>query len=79
MDRKEVDRMAQQLATGFEALRDQYEKLYSQHELLEKKLVNAREQVFPPFRHLLFQKPNQDIMKTKSALDLKSYAAVKAF
>jgi phage shock protein A len=45
MDRKEVDNMVQQLAKGFDALREQYEKLHSQHELLERKLANAREQV----------------------------------
>jgi hypothetical protein len=48
MDRKEVDGMVQQLATGFDALREQYEKLHIQHELLEKKLANAREQVDIP-------------------------------
>jgi hypothetical protein len=53
MDRKEVDGMVQQLAAGFDALREQYEKLHCQHELLERKLANAREQVNTPLVHLL--------------------------
>ena len=45
MDAKEVDRLVQQLATGFETLQDEYQKLYDQQQALERKLATAREQV----------------------------------
>lgn len=39
------DELVQQLAAGFEALQDEYQKLYGQHQSLERKLATAREQV----------------------------------
>ena len=41
----ETDELVQQLATGFETLQDEYQKLFMQHEALERKLATAREQV----------------------------------
>ncbi|KAK5136091.1 hypothetical protein LTR08_004141 [Meristemomyces frigidus] len=40
----ETDKLVQQLATGFEALQEEYQKLFGQHQSLERKLATAREQ-----------------------------------
>jgi len=45
MDYAETEKLVQQLATGFEALQDEYQKLFGQHQSLERKLATAREQV----------------------------------
>jgi hypothetical protein len=45
MDNKGLDRMVRQLITGFETLQDEYGKLHSQHQALERKLATARDQV----------------------------------
>lgn len=45
MDRAEADRLVKQLATGFETLQDEYQKLFGRHQALERKLATAREQV----------------------------------
>ncbi|KAF7196294.1 hypothetical protein HII31_02361 [Pseudocercospora fuligena] len=44
MDSVAVDRLVQELSAGFGALQDEYQKLYGQHQALERKLANAREQ-----------------------------------
>ncbi|KAK5174240.1 uncharacterized protein LTR77_001320 [Saxophila tyrrhenica] len=43
MDCTEADRLVQQLATGFNTLQDEYQKLYEQHQALEIKLERARD------------------------------------
>jgi hypothetical protein len=46
MDRSNnIDALVQQLATGFEALQEEYQKLFGRQQSLEKKLATAREQV----------------------------------
>jgi cell division septum initiation protein DivIVA len=45
MENKGVDRLVKQLITGFETLQDEYQKLHSQHQALERKLATARDQV----------------------------------
>ena len=45
MEQAESDKLVQALATGFETLQDEYQKLHSQYMGLEKKLATAREQV----------------------------------
>jgi len=50
MEHTETNNLVQQLATGFGALQDEYQKLFGQHQSLERKLATAREQV----RHVLF-------------------------
>ena len=49
MDSSNIDALVQQLSTGFEALQEEYQKLYGRHQSLEKKLANAREQVCTKF------------------------------
>ncbi|EGP88839.1 uncharacterized protein MYCGRDRAFT_108640 [Zymoseptoria tritici IPO323] len=44
MDNKGLDRLVRQLITGFETLQDEYGKLHSQHQALERKLATARDQ-----------------------------------
>ena len=45
MNLSETDKLVQRLATGFETLQDEYQKLFAQHQALERKLATAREQV----------------------------------
>jgi cell division septum initiation protein DivIVA len=45
MDYTEADKLVKQLATGFETLQDEYQKLFGRHEALERKLATARDQV----------------------------------
>ncbi|PPJ55850.1 hypothetical protein CBER1_07444 [Cercospora berteroae] len=40
----EVDKLIEQLAAGFDALQDEYQKLFGRHSALERKLATAREQ-----------------------------------
>ncbi|KAM3416217.1 hypothetical protein BST61_g7823 [Cercospora zeina] len=40
----EVDTLIEQLAAGFDALQDEYQKLFGKHSALERKLAAAREQ-----------------------------------
>jgi len=41
----ETSQLVEQLAAGFEALQGEYQKLFGQHQSLERKLATAREQV----------------------------------
>jgi cell division septum initiation protein DivIVA len=45
MESSEVDDLVRQLASGFEALQEEYQKLFGQYHSLERKLATAREQV----------------------------------
>lgn len=45
MERQELYGLVEQLATGFETLQDEYQKLFGRHQALERKLATAREQV----------------------------------
>jgi hypothetical protein len=45
MDHSEPDKLLEQLVNGFEKLQEEYQKLFGQHQALERKLVTAREQV----------------------------------
>ena len=45
MDYAEADKLVKQLSTGFETLQEEYQKLFGQHEALERKLATARDQV----------------------------------
>jgi cell division septum initiation protein DivIVA len=45
MDYTEADKLVKQLSTGFETLQEEYQKLFGQHEALERKLATARDQV----------------------------------
>ena len=45
MEATEVDAQVRQLATGFEVLQTEYQKLFGQYQGLERKLATAREQV----------------------------------
>ena len=45
MESSEVDGLVRQLASGFEALQEEYQKLFGQYQCLERKLATAREQV----------------------------------
>jgi hypothetical protein len=45
MESSKVDALVRQLASGFEALQDEYQKLFGQYQGLERKLATAREQV----------------------------------
>lgn len=45
MDTAEMDKLIRQLAAGFEALQEEYQKLFGSHVALERKLATAREQV----------------------------------
>ncbi|KAK0261095.1 hypothetical protein B0A54_11726 [Friedmanniomyces endolithicus] len=44
MDHMETSQLIEQLAAGFEALQEEYQKLFGQHQSLERKLATAREQ-----------------------------------
>ncbi|KAK3676021.1 hypothetical protein LTR78_004213 [Recurvomyces mirabilis] len=44
MASQDVVTLAEQVATGFEALQDEYKKLFGQHQSVERKLATAREQ-----------------------------------
>ncbi|KAK4502461.1 hypothetical protein PRZ48_005886 [Zasmidium cellare] len=44
MDVGEMDKLIRQLTAGFEALQDEYQKLFGSHVALERKLATAREQ-----------------------------------
>jgi hypothetical protein len=48
MDTGDTDTLVRQLAAGFEALQDEYEKLFERHGALERKLATARDQVRTP-------------------------------
>lgn len=48
MDYAEANSLVQQLATGFETLQDEYQKLFGRHQALQRKLATAREQVSLP-------------------------------
>jgi len=45
MDNQRPQKLIEELVTGFEALQEEYQKLFGQHESLERKLATAREQV----------------------------------
>lgn len=45
METVEVNTLVKQLATGFETLQEEYQKLFGQYQGLERKLATAREQV----------------------------------
>ena len=45
MEHTETEELVQQLAAGFDTLQDEYQKLFGQHQALERKLATAREQV----------------------------------
>ena len=45
MEHMEANNLVSQLAAGFETLQDEYQKLFGQHQALERKLATAREQV----------------------------------
>jgi hypothetical protein len=51
--------LVQQVLLGFETLQEEYKKLFSQHQSLERKLATAREQVSPPMR-LRYLRPFYD-------------------
>ncbi|KAK3709674.1 hypothetical protein LTR37_010701 [Vermiconidia calcicola] len=44
MEHMEANNLVSQLAAGFETLQDEYQKLFGQHQALERKLATAREQ-----------------------------------
>ncbi|KAK4554720.1 hypothetical protein LTR86_008222 [Recurvomyces mirabilis] len=44
MASQDLSSLAEQVAVGFEALQDEYRKLFGQHQSLERKLATAREQ-----------------------------------
>ena len=54
MDKTDADGLVEQLAAGFEALQGEYQKLYGQHQALERKLATAREQVSAHIIYILF-------------------------
>jgi phage shock protein A len=45
MDYAEADKLVKQLSTGFETLQEEYQKLFGQHEALERRLATAKDQV----------------------------------
>ena len=45
MEHDEAERLLKQLSAGFETLQDEYQKLFGRHQVLERKLATAREQV----------------------------------
>lgn len=49
MANADADMLVQQLAAGFEALQDEYQKLFERHGALERKLATARDQVSQTF------------------------------
>lgn len=51
MDIAEADKLVKQLATGFETLQEEYQKLFGRHEALERKLATARDQVRHALQH----------------------------
>ena len=70
MEESKADKLVEQLAAGFETLQDEYQKLFGQHQALERKLATAREQVsdenacFPALAMCIL------VMKYYLALDL---------
>jgi hypothetical protein len=68
MDRPNTEDLVSQLVAGFDALQDEYKKLFEQQQTLERKLATAREQVragskrFPIFL--------RSVMNDQLALDL---------
>jgi len=48
MEHNEAERLVKQLTAGFETLQDEYQKLFGRHQVLERKLATAREQVRTP-------------------------------
>ena len=48
MEHNEAERLVKQLTAGFETLQDEYQKLFGRHQVLERKLATAREQVSTP-------------------------------
>ena len=45
MEQVEADTLVRQLAAGFEMLQREYQELFGQHQVLERKLATARDQV----------------------------------
>jgi len=72
MDHADADRLVKQLATGFETLQDEYQKLFGRHQALERKLATAREQVSLPTRSSPHASPipHHFMMRQPLALDL---------
>jgi cell division septum initiation protein DivIVA len=60
MDYAQADKLVKELSTGFETLQEEYQKLFGQHEALERKLATARDQVSTPH-------PSQHCTLTQSA------------
>ena len=60
MDHAEADKLVKQLSTGFETLQEEYQKLFGQHESLERKLATAREQVSSWRNNVPLPTPPQD-------------------
>jgi hypothetical protein len=58
MDYAEADKLVKQLSTGFEALQEEYQKLFGRHEALERKLATARDQVSISHRNTTPPSPN---------------------
>lgn len=48
MDHAEAEKLVQQLSAGFDTLQSEYQKLFGQHQALERKLATARDQVSLP-------------------------------
>ena len=55
MEATETDKLVKQLAAGFEALQDEYQKLHGQHQAMERKLATARQQVSTSKQYLLIE------------------------
>jgi hypothetical protein len=45
MESTDTARLVEQLTAGFAVLQEEYQKLFGQHQSLERKLATAREQV----------------------------------
>ena len=70
MDHAEVNNLVKQLAAGFETLQEEYQKLYEQHQALERKLATAREQVCAEKFYYINPLYTYSLMKHQLALDL---------
>ena len=66
-----MDTLVRQLAAGLETLQEEYQKLFGQHQVLERKLATAREQVRDANSHnVRVARASAFVMRYLLALDL---------
>jgi uncharacterized protein YhaN len=71
-----VEQQLQSLLDGFDALRLEYQRVYSRCATLEANMASARSQVSAAHLSLLFPPPSSSYVMNNVALDLQLFAAL---